>query len=111
MRGWGGFMSDRLSGNINGIYSVSVDQTVKLGRTILPLHFDVRPVGRWSGGGILEARARATASLRALTFTGQLDWSRTKTPAGPERPDTLTATLHDNARIGRKIGREADGTQ
>jgi hypothetical protein len=101
MRGWGGFMSDRLSGNINGIYSVSVDQSVKLGRTILPLHFDVRQVERWSGGGSLEARARASASLRALTFTGQLDWSRTKAPAGPDPPDNLTASLLANARIGR----------
>src|SRR3546814_14459983 len=85
MRGWGGFVSDRLSGNISGIYSVSVDQPVKLGRTILPLHFDVRQVERWSGGDSLEASARASASFRALTFTGQLDWSRTKAPAGPDQ--------------------------
>ncbi|MFC3783554.1 hypothetical protein GGR90_001346 [Sphingopyxis italica] len=101
MRGWGGFVSDRLSGNINGIYSVSVDQPVKLGRTILPLHFDVRQVERWSGGDSLEARARASASFRALTFTGQLDWSRTKAPAGADPPDNLTASLLANARIGR----------
>src|SRR3546814_18487789 len=85
MRGWGGFVSDRLSGNISGIYSVSVDQPVKLGRTILPLHFDVRQVERWSGGDSLEASARASASFRALTFTGQLDWSRTKAPSSEER--------------------------
>src|SRR3546814_3520839 len=63
MRGWGGFMSDRLSGNINCIYSVSVDQSVKLGRTILPIHFDVRMVERWGGGGSLAASARAAARV------------------------------------------------
>jgi hypothetical protein len=101
LRGWGGFVSDRLSDNINGIYSVSLDQSVKLGRTILPLHFDVRRVERWSGGDSLEASARASASLRALTFTGQFDWSRTKAPVGPDPPDNLTASLLANARIGR----------
>ncbi|RYD45244.1 MAG: carboxypeptidase regulatory-like domain-containing protein [Sphingomonadales bacterium] len=101
MRGWGGFVSDRLLGNINGIYSVSVDQSVKLGRTVLPLHFDVRQVERRSGVDSLEASARASASFRALTFTGQLDWSRTKVPIGPDPPDNLTASLLANARIGR----------
>ena len=101
MRGWGGFVSDRFLGNINGQYSISVDQTVTLGRTVLPLHFDVRQVERRSGIESLEASARASASFRALTFTGQLDWSRTKVPVGPDPPDNLTATLLANARIGR----------
>ena len=101
MRGWGGFVSDRLINNINGITSVSIDQSVKLGRTVLPLHFDVRHVERWSGVDSLEASARASASFRALTFTGQLDWSRTKVPVGPDPPDNLSASLLANARIGR----------
>ncbi|WP_447758246.1 MSCRAMM family protein [Sphingopyxis fribergensis] len=101
MRGWGGFVSDRFINNINGIYSISVDQSVKLGRTILPLHFDVRQVERRSGIESLEASARASASFRALTFTGQLDWTRTKVPIGPDPPDNLVASLLANARIGR----------
>ena len=101
LRGWSGFVSDRLLSNINAIYSVSVDQSVKLGRTILPLHFDVRQVERWSGGDSIEASARASASFRAMTFTGQLDWSRTKAPIGPDPPDNLIASLLANARIGR----------
>ncbi|MBJ7502065.1 MAG: carboxypeptidase regulatory-like domain-containing protein [Sphingopyxis sp.] len=100
MRGWGGFVSDRLSDTINGIMSVSVDQSVKLGRAILPLHFDVRHVERWSGVDSIEASARASASFRALTFTSQLDWSRTSAPVGPDPPDNLMATLLANARIG-----------
>src|SRR3546814_11993766 len=101
-------MWDRCYVNIYVIYSVSGDQSVKLGRTLLPLHFDVRQVGRWSGGGSLEARARASASLRALTFTGELDWSRTKAPAGPDPPDNLTASLPATARIRRvRVGGHA----
>jgi len=101
MRGWGGFVSDRFINNINGLYSISVDQSVKLGQTVLPLHFDVRQVDRRSGIASLEASARASASFRAMTFTGQLDWSRTKVPIGPDPPDNLTASLLANARIGR----------
>jgi hypothetical protein len=101
MRGWGGFVSDRLINNITGLYAISVDQSVKLGQTILPLHFDVRQVDRRSGIASLEASARASASFRAMTFTGQLDWSRTKVPIGPDPPDNLTASLLANARIGR----------
>ncbi|BBB10204.1 MSCRAMM family protein [Sphingopyxis sp. EG6] len=101
MRGWKGFVSDRFLSNINGLYSISIDQSVKLGRTVLPLHFDVRQIDRRAGISSLEASARASASFRALTFTGQLDWSRTKVPVGPDPPDNLTATLLANARIGR----------
>ncbi|WP_428631700.1 MSCRAMM family protein [Sphingopyxis sp.] len=101
MRGWNGFVSDRFISNINGLYSVSVDQSVKLGQTVLPLHFDVRQIERRSGIDSLEASARASASFRAMTLTGQLDWSRTKAPIGPDPPDNLTASLLANARIGR----------
>ena len=83
------------------MYQISVDQSVKLGRTVLPLHLDLRQVDRTSGVQSLEASARASASFRALTFTGQLDWARTKVPIGPDPPDNLSATLLANARIGR----------
>ncbi len=101
MRGFGGFVSDRFINNINGLYQVSIDQSVKLGRTVLPLHLDLRQVDRTSGVQSLEASARASASFRALTFTGQLDWTRSKVPIGPDPPDNLSATLLANARIGR----------
>lgn len=101
MRGWGGFVSDRFVGGITGLYSLSVDQPVKLGRTLVPLHFDLAQTERASGVSNLQASGRASLSFRALSFTGQLDWSRTKVPVGPDPPDNLTATLLANARIGR----------
>lgn len=101
MRGWGGFVSDRFAGNVKSLYQLSLDQSVRLGRTVLPLHFDLRHVGRTSGVSSVEASARASASFRALTVTGQLDWSRSSAPFGPGPPDNLTATLLANARIGQ----------
>jgi len=101
MRGWGGFVSDRFINNMSGLYSISLDQSVKLGQTVLPLHFDLSKIDRRSGISSLEASGRASLSFRALTFTGQIDWARTKVPVGPDPPDNLTATLLANARIGR----------
>lgn len=101
MRGWNGFVSDRFINGIDGLYSLSVDQSVKLGQTVLPLHIDLRQVDRRSGLSSLEASGRVSASLRAMTFTGQLDWSRTQVPVGPDSPDNLMASLLANARIGR----------
>lgn len=101
MRGWGGFVSDRFVGKIQGLYSLSVDQSVKLGRTIVPLHFDLSQIDRLSGVSNLQATGRASLGFRALTFTGQLDWTKTKVPVGPDPPDDVTATLLANARIGR----------
>lgn len=101
LRGWGGFVSDRLTRNIGGLYSILVDQPVKLGQTVLPFHLDLARTERISGVTSLDASARVSASFRAMTFTGQLDWSRSQVPGGADPPDNLTASLLANARIGR----------
>ncbi|SNS91623.1 carboxypeptidase-like regulatory domain-containing protein [Sphingopyxis indica] len=101
MRGWGGFVSDRFVGGVTGLYSLSVDQSLALGRGVLPLHFDLSHTTRASGISSLTATGRASVSARAMSFTGQLDWTESHTPFGPDPPDTLTATLLANARIGR----------
>lgn len=101
MRGWGGFVSDRFAGSVRGLYQLSLDQAVALGRTVLPLHVDARRVDRWTGVSSLEATARVSANLRAISLTGQLDWVRSHNPFGTDPPDNLGATLLANARIGR----------
>jgi hypothetical protein len=100
-RGFGGYYSDRMQRGISGQYSVSVDQAVRLGQTVLPLHFDLRHVTRTSGANSYEASARASVNFRRINFTGQLDWSRSTNPFGPDPPDRLTARLLANASIGR----------
>lgn len=101
MRGMGGFVSDRLTAGINGTYGVGVDQSVRLGQTVLPLHFDLRHVTRTSGTDSFEASARTSVGFRRINLTGQIDWSRSTNPAGPDPPDRLTARLLANASIGR----------
>ena len=100
-RGFGGFVSDRLIKGISGSYSIGVDQSVRLGQTILPLHFDLRHVTRASGVDSVEATARASVGFRRINLTGQIDWSRSNSPFGPDPPDRVTARLLANASIGR----------
>lgn len=101
MRGFGGFVSDRLNGGINGSYSIGVDQAVRFGQTVLPLNFDLRHVTRTSGVASYEASARASLGFRRVNLTGQIDWSRSSNPFGPDPPDRMTARLLANASIGR----------
>jgi hypothetical protein len=98
---FGGFISDRVNAGVNGTYSIGVDQAVRFGQTVLPLHFDLRHVTRTSGISSYEASARASVGFRRINLTGQIDWSRSTTPFGPDPPDRLTARLLANASIGR----------
>jgi len=101
VRGFGGFVSDRLIKGISGNYSVGVDQSVQLGQTVLPLHFDLRHITRTSGVRSYEATARASVGFRRVNLTSQLDWLRSNVPVGPDPPDRVTARLLANASIGR----------
>lgn len=101
IRGFGGFVSDRLIRGVSGHYSIGVDQSVRLGQTILPLHFDLRHITRTSGVSSYEAVARASVGFRRVNLTGQVDWSRTNSPFGPDPPDRVTARLLANASMGR----------
>ncbi len=101
MRGWGDFISDRLPKSLRSTIGLSIDQTLTMGRTILPVHFDLRHTERAGGLTAVEGSARVSASLQRLSLTGQLDWVRTTTGRGPGPPDALTAKLLANGRIGR----------
>jgi hypothetical protein len=101
VRGFDGFVSDRLKGDIDGNYSLSVDQSVRLGATVLPIHVDVRHITRTSGSNSLEASARASAGFQRMTLTGQIDWEQRKVPFGPDPPARVAASLLANARFGK----------
>ena len=58
-------------------------------------------ITRTSGVRSYEATARASVGFRRVNLTGQVDWSRSNSPFGPDPPDRLTARLLANASIGR----------
>ena len=100
-RGWNGFTSNRLYGRVNGLYEFSVDPTLRLGRTVVPMHFDLRHTTRQGGYAATEAGVRTSLALRRVIVTGGIEWRRQAAPSGADPPGDLAATLLANARFGR----------
>lgn len=100
-RGWNGFTSNRLYGRVNGLYELSVDPTFRLGRTVVPMHFDLRHITRSGGFATTEAEVRSSLAFRRIVLTGGLEWRRQAAPSGADPPADLAATLLANARFGR----------
>ncbi len=97
----GGFRSDRILKDVTGIHTLSVDQGLTLGRTIVPLHVDARYTTRATGVSSLNATARASLGFGRMNFTGELDWRRDSGRNGNGSNDDVTAALLANARFGR----------
>jgi hypothetical protein len=97
----GGYESDRLLEGVTGLHSLSLDRSVRLGRTSIPLHLDARYTTRTTGQNSMEAGLRSYFGLGRLALSTRLDWRHSQVPSGPSPPDELGATVLANARIGR----------
>lgn len=97
-----GYRSDRIALGVTGLHSLSWDQSIRLGSSILPLHVEGRYLQRIDGQNRLEATSRVSANWRNISLTGQLDWlhSMASGRAGGN-DDDVVASLLANARIGR----------
>jgi hypothetical protein len=96
-----GFQSDRVSQAVTGIHTLSIDQTIKLGRTYFPLHVDSRYTTTLSGTNTLDTTARLSANFGRWLMTGEVDWIKSSSKTGPAPPDRIEAGLLANVRIGR----------
>jgi Carboxypeptidase regulatory-like domain len=97
----GGYRSDRISSGVTGLHSLSLDRHFSFGRTILPLHLDMRYITRGSGESSWNIRSRTSANFGRFSLTGEVEWRRENVPVGPRPPDSIETTLLGNARIGR----------
>ncbi len=97
----GGFRSDRILNGVTGLHTLSVDQSIHLGRTLVPVHVDTRYATRASGDSSIDATARASFGFGRMSLTGALDWRSDRRRNGPSGPDDITASLLANARIGK----------
>jgi hypothetical protein len=93
-----GFRSDRITQEITGQHSLSVDLSPRISGTVLPLHVEARYRTRADGEDRLEAGARMSANFRNISLTGQLDWVQSR---GRAPSNDVVATLLANARFGR----------
>ena len=97
----GGFRSDRIERAVSGLHSISVDHSLKLGRSVVPVHSEARYTTRTNGQGTFEVGTRVSTSFSRYTLTGEVDWRKDKLPYGPDPAGTMESGVLLNARVGR----------
>jgi hypothetical protein len=98
---FGGFRSDRVLQNVTGLHGVSVDHSLKLGRSVVPFHVGAQYTTRSNGYNSLDLGTRLSTNLGRYTVTGELNWRHDKIPFGPDPPSTIESGLLVNGRIGK----------
>ena len=94
------FISSRIRDGTVGEHRLSLDAPVKLGRTRVPVHADVRYRQLAGGGSALEGAARLSANLRNFMLTAEVNHSKQRNAAGAEQPAVTQATFAGLGRIG-----------
>ena len=80
----------------------SIDAPVRIGRTSIPAHADLRYTEKGDGSKYLEAAARLSRNINRFNLATDLRYRRhiTSTEGGPDPPDELAASLIGSGRIG-----------
>ncbi|MEO6582217.1 MAG: carboxypeptidase-like regulatory domain-containing protein [Sphingomicrobium sp.] len=81
-------------------YRVTVDAPIRIGRTLVPAHADVRLTDRLDGTRQLEAAARLSASLNRFNLAGDLRYRKQYLRSGPAPPGELNLAMIGTGRIG-----------
>ena len=81
---------------------LSVDAPLKLGRTSIPAHADVRYSDRGDGTRYLEAAARLSSHFNRFNLAGDVRYRKQlgASEGGPDPPAELEASLIGSGRIG-----------
>jgi hypothetical protein len=99
--GFNGFISDRLTRSVRSFNSLSVDRSLKLGRTTIPAHIEANYTKKANGVSTLGLETRLSASFGRYNVTGELGWEQERLPFGPDPPGLLQGRILANARIGK----------
>ena len=81
---------------------LSADAPIRLGRTTIPAHADLRYTERGDGTRHLEAAARLSSNINRFNLAGDLRYRRqlASTEGGPDPPADLEGSLIGSGRIG-----------
>jgi hypothetical protein len=79
---------------------VNVDAPLKIGRTVIPAHADVRYLKSSDGTSELEAAARLSANINRFNLATDLRYTRQYLAHGPSPPADLTAQIIGSGRVG-----------
>jgi hypothetical protein len=81
-------------------YSLSLDAPLKLGRTVLPAHADVRLTDTRDGTKQLDAAARLSANFQRFDLATQVHYQRQFLSSGVHSPGVTTVDLIGSGHIG-----------
>ena len=95
------YFSDRVDKGVVGSHVLALDHSFDLGKLVLPVHLEGRYIQRSNGDDRIEAGARVSTTIDRISLTGQVDWRRQRSGAGPSPPDTVEAALLANGMVGR----------
>ncbi|MEP7315540.1 MAG: SdrD B-like domain-containing protein [Sphingomicrobium sp.] len=79
---------------------VSLDAPIKLGRTVVPVHGDVRYRDRGENGRQLEAAMRLSSHINRFNLSGEMRYRKQWTPGADPPSDELETSLLASGRIG-----------
>jgi hypothetical protein len=81
-------------------FRLAVDAPLRLGRTTLPAHADIRLIDRGDGAKELEAATRVSASINRFNLAAGLRYRKQYLRTGPAPPGELNLALIGSGRIG-----------
>jgi hypothetical protein len=81
-------------------YSLSLDAPLKLGRTVLPAHADVRLTDTMDGTKQLDAAARLSANFERFDLATEVHYQRQFLSSGVRSPGVTTIDLIGSGHIG-----------
>ncbi len=79
---------------------VSLDAPLKIGRSLVPIHGDVRYSERDDGTKQLEAAARLSSHINRFNLAGDLRYRRQWTEGGPAPPAEIEGSMIASGRVG-----------
>jgi hypothetical protein len=82
-------------------FRLAVDAPIRLGRTTVPAHGDVRLIDRGQSGSQLEAAARLSANIKRFNLAAGLGYRKQYLRSGPAPPGEFNVALIGSGRIGR----------
>ena len=79
---------------------LAIDAPVRIGRTVIPAHADVRFVKASDGSSQLEAAGRLAANFNRFNLATDVRYTRQYLAHGPSPPDNLTVQTIGSGRLG-----------
>jgi hypothetical protein len=96
----GGYQSERYEANLKRLFAVSIDQSLKIGKTSMPLRLDAEQRVTIDGEKIRKASVTSSFNINKLGVSSGIAWQQQKRAFGSDPPSDLEATIRLSGRVG-----------